>query len=300
MKLPLEATIAGGYRFLFGRILSIIGTLWFPYALLFGVGGLLLYAVLPHGVFHGDFSEVGLATLMNPQVQAARLLVTVMAWLAAAMTTVQLMRHALGLKESTTFIFFSLAGLVWRMLVAFILGVLLLIPVILVLVLAGAGAGAAVALGAASHLQWWQTAAIIVALIVVAIALFIYVIARLFFFLPAVVVAEEKIGLGRSWELGKGNILRIVAVWLCIALPIWIVMSIVVGATVLPVVFSGVLQLPPKPTPEQLRPLLSAILRFVPVILPVGIAAGIAVRGYMAGAIGTAYKAVTAAKQESA
>ena len=29
-KIPLETTIAGAYRFLFMRILSILGTLWLP------------------------------------------------------------------------------------------------------------------------------------------------------------------------------------------------------------------------------------------------------------------------------
>ncbi len=298
MKFQLDAAIGGGYRFLFSRIVSIIGTVWLPYAVLIGGCGLLAYLVLPHSVFQGDFSQLRLLMLFNPQLHAIRMVFTLSSYIVAAMVTVQLMRHSLGLKESTTFIYFSLSGPVWRMLVAFILGGLILVPAILVIALASAAAGVVTGM-TGSHLQWWQTGAIIVALAVIAFLLIIYVAARLFFFLPAVVVAEEKIGIGRSWQLGKGNVGRIVLVWLCIAVPIWMVVGSVLGATVVPAVWAEVSHLPHNPTPAQIRPIIWSALRFAPVVLPVFIAAGIAVRGYMAGAIGTAYKAVTAPKEES-
>lgn len=296
MKLPLEATVAGGYRFLFGRIVSIIGTFWFPYLVLFGTLGLLIYTVLPHGLFHGDFSDANLVALLSPQVQAVRLLFTVMAWVVMAMVTAHLMRHALGLKQSTTFIHFSLAAPVWRMLVAFFLAVIILVVAILVMVFAGMAAGFA----GANFLAKGPAIGAGILLGAIGFCLMIYMIARLFFFLPAVVVAEDKIGLGRAWELGKGNVLRIVAVWLCIAIPVWIVVLIILGATVLPVVISAISHLPTHPTPEQVRPLLWTALRLLPIVLPVGIVASIAVRGYLAGAMGAAYKAVTAPQEEHA
>jgi hypothetical protein len=77
-------------------------------------------------------------------------------------------------------------------------------------------------------------------------------------------------------------------------------MVIVIGGTLFASVFAIVAHMPRQPTPEEVRPLVWALLGGLPIILPAAIIAGIAVRGYMAGAIGTAYKAVTAAKQESA
>ena len=47
---------------------------------------------------------------------------------------------------------------------------------------------------------------------IVAVLWYIYAAVRLVFFLPAVVVAEEQIGLGRSWALGRGNFWRIIIV----------------------------------------------------------------------------------------
>jgi hypothetical protein len=297
MKLPLEATVAGGYSFLFTRIVSIIGTVWLPYLLLFACGGLGLWLVLPHGLWHGDFSQMHPDMMFDPRIQAVRLLFTAAAWVVAAMITAHLMRHALGLKESTTFIHFSLAGPVWRMLGAFVLAVLLLVPVIVVVAVAAVAAGI---ISATQHLQPMQTAGLMIALVAIVMILFAYVVARLFFFLPAVVVAEKRIGLGRAWQLGRGNVWRIIGVWLCIAVPVWIIIGLAIGTTVFPIIFAILPKMPNNPTPDDMRPLFEALWRIVPIILPIGIAAGIAVRGYMAGAIGTAYKAVTGPQEERA
>jgi hypothetical protein len=47
-----------------------------------------------------------------------------------------------------------------------------------------------------------------------------YVALRLVFLLPAVVVAEERIDLARSWALAKGNMWRIVGLILAVLLPV--------------------------------------------------------------------------------
>jgi hypothetical protein len=58
----------------------------------------------------------------------------------------------------------------------------------------------------------------------------IYMIFRLVFFLPAVVVAENSIGLGRAWQLGGGNFWRIVLVLIAVMLPIAIVAGVLSNA----------------------------------------------------------------------
>src|SRR6202044_281849 len=50
---------------------------------------------------------------------------------------------------------------------------------------------------------------------------------RVRFFVPAVVVAEGHIGIGRAWHLAGGNVLRIIVISLVIAIAVGIVFGII-------------------------------------------------------------------------
>lgn len=295
MKIPLEETIAGGYRFLLTNIVSVIGTLWLPYLLLAVVGIGCGYLVLPQGLFHADLSHFDPSVLVRPQAHAARLLFLLANLMVVAMVMVNLMRHALGHKQTTTFVYFSLGAAVWRMAGATVVAVVLLTLTAVLLAALGVAAGYAV-------FQYLEPPGAIAAVVLISISLLLvlaYCFARLLFFLPAVVIAEERIGLGRSWSLGRGNFWRMVIVWLLIAIPVWFVAGIVVQGTILPIILSEASRLPRHPTREDVDPLIRAVVHAVPIVVPVMIAAGIAIRAFMAGAIGTAYKAVTAPKKDS-
>jgi hypothetical protein len=294
MKLPLEATIAGGYRFLFTRFLSIIGTLWLPYLLLAALAASGAYLLLPHGIIRGDFTGVDLSLLMSGPVHALRGLFGVASLVAAAMVTVNLMRHALGLKQTTTFAYFSLGLPVWRMVGAYLLAGIVLFVLIIVLVLVGAILGFVLY----HHMDKGPAVAAIVAISLLLFCAFIYSVARLCFFLPAVVVAEQRIGLGRAWKLGGGNFWRIFVVWLLVAIPVWFVVGIVLQATILPILLSELTKLPQHPNMQDIKPLLQAVAHAMPVMIPVLFLSGIVFRAVMAGAIGTAYNAVIAPKVE--
>lgn len=295
MKLPLEETIVGGYRFLFTNIVSVIGTLWLPYLLLLILGLACGTIVLPPEVLHGDLSHFDYHILMQPQAHAARLLFFLANLVVGAMVTVNWMRHALGQKQTTTFVYFSLGAPVWRMVGAMILGSLVMIVVAIVLAIIGVVGG----IVAFQHLDLAGAIAATIVLAMVLLLFLAYCFVRLFFFLPAVVVAGEHIGLERSWQLGGGNFWRIVIVWLLIAVPVWFVVGVSMQATVLPIILSQASQLPRHPTPEDVQPLIRVVINALPVMLPVVFVAGIAVRAFMAGAIGTAYNAVTAPNEDT-
>ncbi len=295
MKLPLEATISGGYRFLFTNIVSVIGTLWLPYLILAAVGVLCGYIVLPYGLVHGDISHFNIFLLMQPVALAARGVFLLTNLVVGAMVTVNLMRHALGQKQTTTFVHFSLGVPVWRMVGAYLLAILVLVFLATVLAVAGTAAGYAA-------FQRLQPAAAIAAVVLIASILrciVVYCFGRFFFFLPAVVVAEERIGLGRSWSLSGGNFWRMAVVWLLIAVPVWFVVGVALQVTILPIILSAASMLPRHPSPEELQPLFQALVHALPIFAPVTIAAGIAIRAFMAGAVGTAYKALTAPTEDS-
>jgi membrane-anchored glycerophosphoryl diester phosphodiesterase (GDPDase) len=133
-----------------------------------------------------------------------------------------------------------------------------------------------------------------VAVCIVVTCVLVYSAVRLFFFLPAVVVAENRIGLGRAWSLGGGNFWRIVFVWLLIVVPVGFIAGVTLEMTILPVVVMEAMKLPHKPEAKEVLVFLRSLEPLLPVILTILILWGIAVRGLMMGAIGSAYNAVTA------
>jgi hypothetical protein len=294
-KIPLETTLVGAYRFLFTRIVSIVGTMWFPMVLLMGLAGGLVYLAAPHAWLAGDFSNFKPEQLISLPLNLARCAIAIGGLIAGSMIMVGLMRHALGLKQSTTFIYFSLGLPVWRMLGAILLGIVIMVVLGMV---CGVLIALAAVFGAPLIPHGYAVVGGIVLGVVVAFFL-IYTGVRLFFFLPAVVVAENRIGLGRSWSLGGGNFWRIFFVWLLIVVPVGFVAGVALQMTILPVVFMAAMKLPHEPGPKDVIAFLQGLLPLLPVIFTILILWGIAVRGLVMGAIGSAYNAVTAEPAEA-
>ena len=57
-KIPLESTIGSAYRFLFTRILSILGTLWLPLLVMAVLVMSILYAAVPHEWLAGHLPQI--------------------------------------------------------------------------------------------------------------------------------------------------------------------------------------------------------------------------------------------------
>ena len=289
-KIPLETTLVGAYRFLFTRIVSIVGTIWFPLVLLVGLSAGLVYLVVPHEWIVGDFSHFKPEQLITLPLNLARCGIFILSLILGSMIVVGLMRHALGLKQSTTFIYFSLGATVWRMLGAILLGVVIMI----LLAIAGCLVSVAVYKFGVPLIPHAYGIAAKIAVCVVVACVLIYSAVRLFFFLPAVVVAENRIGLGRSWSLGGGNFWRIFFVWLLIVVPVGFIASVALQLTILPVVVMEAMKLPHKPGAKEVLVFLRSLAPLAPVIFRILILWGIAARGLLIGAIGSAYNALTA------
>lgn len=303
-KIPLEATLGGAYRFLFTRILSIIGTIWLPLVLLIAIGGGLVYWLVPHAWLAGH-----LPTLHAKDVEPA------MAWalcrpfivgipifgiavlIAYAMMITGLMRLSLGQTTTPTFVYFSLGANVWRMILAFIL------CEVMILVLGGVLAALVMLFKALAmpHIPHPAGSLLFAVLILAAVCAFLYAAVRLTFFIPAVVVAENRIGLGRSWELGGGNFWRIIVIYLLVLLPVAIVAGIISQMTVLPAIMSQIVVLPHDAAPAQVvHAFLKALLPVLPAVVAIRVVAQLAMIGLVAGAAGTAYNAVTAKDETKA
>lgn len=217
-KLPIERTITEAYRFGFARLLSVVGTVWLPYlAFLAIVIGLVLLLApgMPRMIAE---QNIDIPALMG--LSRLAILVFVLWFIVSAMVSVGLQRIALGQRPRPVYVFFSLGPPVWRMAAALFLASLVVLFVVLlsavvVTILWFAAGGLA---GAA-----WLVRAVVA---LVAGAFLVYVTLRLLFFLPAVVVAEETIGIERAWILGGHNFWRILIVAVAVGFPIVIVFHI--------------------------------------------------------------------------
>ncbi len=296
-KIPLEAAIGGGYRFLFSNIISIIGIVWLPYLLLGGAAGALLWYAIGHYPldqvsFDNDHPNIA------PLIAFLRLMpaVILLLILATLIVTVGLMRKALGLMPGTTFVFFTLGAPVWRL-----FGAILLLGLILIglEIACFAIAGAWVTFG--FHQLPRVTAVLISVLGAVVLACtVIYTLVRLWFFLPVVVIAEERIGLGRSWQLGGGNFWRVFVVGLMVILPPLIVLGVM--QNVVTTLLYGPMPIPtfagnPHPDPKQVLDFyLTLFHRMGPAVIGGQLLIAIVIRALYAGSVATAYRGVTAAQ----
>lgn len=298
-KIPLEPTLVGAYRFLFTNIISIVGTIWFPLVVFGAVMAGLVCLIVPHAWLTGNFPQFDNDTawqVLQPVFAIAPLL-PILALITISMILVGLLRLSLGQKTSTTLIFFSLGGQVWRMAAALVLAEIVIIVLGMVLVAVFAIA----AQFGAPNLPPGPAMAAKIVLGVVEALFFFYACFRLVFFLPAVVVAENRIGLGRSWHLGGGNFWRIFLVVLLTIIPVAFVAGVVMQMTILPFVLSVAMKLPhpetPGEVPAHLMAVFHAIWPILPTIAIISVVQRIAAWGLLAGAMGNAYNAVTASPQ---
>jgi hypothetical protein len=321
-KIPLEATLAGAYRFLFTRIISIIGTIWLPFVAMSALVAGILYLVVPHAWWSGNFPNPdgprAVFAVLQP-VLVAYPLIFLIGLIGVSIMLAGLMRHALGRKTTTTFVYFSFGAPVWRMLAALVIADILLILLAIALAMAFHTAFLFVtsaiphlrgpsnpilwpmyplqmyiACGVAGHCPYGPGLVGLMVLGVLEFCVFFYAAVRLTFFLPAVVVAEDRIGLGRSWSLGGGNFWRIFLVALMTAIPVAIVVGIASHILVSPTIVAAMTNLPHHHAFfEGMIATFRAELTVLPIVLALSLVQRVAFLGLISGAIGTAYNAVT-------
>jgi hypothetical protein len=297
-KIPLGSTIAGSYGFLFTNIISIIGTMWLPVLLFAALFGAFICQMIPHEWFQGHFPEHVAKDDMHrlliahlPIVVAGVFGLTLASVLMKAMINVGILRHAIGEKTSTTFIWFSLGARVWRMVAMSLLFLVVYVVVEIAAVILFAILN--VVLHVVPLIPHVVQGLANAALAVAALLAIMYVMIRIFFFLPAVIVAEHRISPSRAWELSKGNVWRIVVLILAVVVPVCVLTGVVVCATLFTTVVPEAVRQHPK-GPEQAFEFLKSILPVLPVIAGIYLVSIVAVTGLALGAIGRAYKAVTA------
>jgi hypothetical protein len=294
-KIPVGETISEAYSFGFTRFLSVLGVTWFPYLVTLVACVGLAYLAAPdlfRQLSHGQFDPtVFVANL--PHLLGVASLTWILFFIASCMVRVGLLRLALGLHPGPVFVFFSLGSDVWMMVGAIFLAVLV---AILVGVLTAA-AVAAIMFGSQMIHVAAAARGIDALAIIAGVLWFVYFYVRLMFFLPAVVVAEKEVGLGRSWTLGGGNFWRIVIVAIVVFVPVAIGFGMVESAITGPfMIQTDIFQHPDQLTPQTLSKALAHDLALLgPLYFLLAFIRTILFEGLGAGVVGSAYRGVAPA-----
>ena len=288
-RIPVDRAIADGYVLGFRHYLAVLGVVWLPYLVcaLLSVG--LLWLLVPglKGLLTGQ--ELDFSAMMG--LGRAAVLIVILVFITDAMVTVGVQRRALGLSTRPVWAWFSLGAPVWRMAGALFVASLVVFIVALVtgLVCVAIWAGVSSLGGAMWPLR-------ILAMIAACVAV-LYVGLRLMFFLPPAVVAEGSFGLERAWTLGRGNVVRSFIVLLAVILPTAFVFHLVERA-----IFGSAAAF--NPTLFSARELTRAVLLQVGAVGPIAILLSVVERillvGLANGAMASAWRAVTAAREQPA
>jgi len=283
VKIPVGRTIEGAYGFAISNFLNILGIAWFPIvaatAVLVGLGVAMMPTLRPILSGTPDMGAIG-------PIIGLGFLFVILLIVIFSMIQVGILRQALHKHEGPVFFYFSLGAPVWRL-----IGATFLVGIVIWLI--------GLALVAIGFIVWnvagnmtqpgagWVRG---IAIFVEACAFF-YIVVRLSFLLPAVVVAEDSIGIGRSWELSSGSFWRIFVIFLACHLPLGIVAAVVglilTGGQMNPHIEPGM-------TPQQMFQAYMVASQAGGIIyLVFRILIQIASAGLSAGSQATAYLAVT-------
>jgi hypothetical protein len=234
-KIPVGETIAHAYGFAFREFPKLLGIVWAPLAVSIAVG-----LMITPGFFsnHVDLNDQGAVERFSMQMLPLSLLILlpIRAMIAAGVT-----EQALGMRTGTTFVYFSIGAAIWRFLALWLLVIVSMIVLVIGLAIA---AGIVIAIGGIVLGQFLHGASAetlsllgAFAFILLFYGALIYLVVRLTFFIPPVVVAEKQIDLARVWQLSHGNFWRIFAVGLAIYVPLLLIMGAVMVAIYGPVLF---------------------------------------------------------------
>lgn len=218
-KIPVLDTIRFAYSYTFTHLGTIIGLIWVPMVILAVPGYFVTsyyYSAVPDALAAGDVATVGRAGLLVIVWGLVSLLISSIMYVAVT-------QHALELREGQVIAHFALGPAEFR-----VFGAALAVAALALLFATVDGALA----DAVRSLMGPSGAATAEFVALAGVLAIVYAVIRLSFLLVPATVVEEKVGLGRAWELSSGNFWRIVAVGVASLGPI-VVLSVLGEALIL-------------------------------------------------------------------
>lgn len=218
-KIPVGETIAHAYGFAFREFPKLLGIVWAPLAVSIAVGLMLTPGFFGNHVDPGD--QDAIARFSGRMLPISLLILLPI----RAMIATGVSEQALGMRAGTTFVYFSLGASIWRFIASWLLVMVAMIVLVVGIAVVG---GILLVIGAVAlnHMLTSPSPAAGVAFaaaILVFYAAIIFLVVRLTFFIPPVVVAERKIDLARVWQLSHGNFWRIFVIGLALVIPLGLI-----------------------------------------------------------------------------
>ncbi|HEX4159441.1 MAG TPA: hypothetical protein VHY79_13280 [Rhizomicrobium sp.] len=281
-RISVAGAIRFAYGFAFEQIGAIIGLVWLPLVLV------AILQFLPYAIgtaYPGaDPGEEGRAAALNLTFSTVVLVLY-------AMNCVAVTRQALGQRQGTASVHFTLGKPEWRMFAAIVICGLILAASVGIYIMVGSGLVAAA-----------RTAPLL------AIAAGVYVVAglcaiawlalRLIFLLPPIVVVEERVDFLRAWMLSRGNVWRFFLVMAAVTVPLLLVQS----AAIIAIVGPGIL----APLPDNsvamtaaLQARVAMVDRHMATIIGLALVLAPFSLGLTLGAASYAYRALTSERPAS-
>ncbi len=295
-KIPVGGTIARAYGFAFGNIVSNLGAIWIPVAILYG----LLF------LFYKPYTAA-MVTMISRDPQALLrmlpyiLLCYALLFVLLTAQVAALTREALGLRTGSAWLQFPFGAPMWRLLLGYLALIVVTIVLYIACFLAGLLGGllggllASLVPGAAGKI----VIALITAVIIIAVFCFLFLaLVRLSFLLAPIAVAEGKRTLQRGWELTRGNFWRIFLIALSLVIPFLILefayLYIVVGPDLFPPLHASQEMLAQWQEHQKAAMLLlvERTQTYWYVFYPIGLAVSVVLYGLFAGASAFAYRAL--------
>lgn len=221
-KLPIGQTIAFGYTFLVTEFLTVLRICWIPALLMVAVE----YLGNRYSLYYtADAERAGFALADFAVVFC----VMAIALYSSSVMAVGVTRAAMGLPLNASPFYFPLGRTEWRMLGA---NVRYILAAAVLLLLAGIASAVVLLLSGVDFSQPAEAQSAGIGVLIGSLVSFFIIgyalvsAVRMAFFLPAVVVVEDK-GLERAYGAAAGNISRILVVLLAIAIPFLIVGTMV-------------------------------------------------------------------------
>jgi hypothetical protein len=212
-RISVAATIRDAYAFTATHLGGIIGLIWVP---------MVIATVAQFFTFHRyyndfiDFMSSGNAAQMGPSV-LLMLGYIVAALLLYAVMFVAVTQLALGTRSNGAIVHFAFGPLEWRMFRALFAFTGLMVLAAIVIVMA---ANAVLAMGGSKFSQ--AAAGGVMGLGLLGLALVLT--PRFLLLLPAVSISESAPVLRRTWFLSTGNFLRLMAVFLGLFAPLFVML----------------------------------------------------------------------------
>jgi hypothetical protein len=211
-KVPVGASIAHAYEFLFGRFFQIVGTVWLP-ALLFGTGTYIFLQNLNDMAHAGDAFKIGSAVTL--------LVVGVVVFVMNhSVLSISMTQEAFGVRKDLTLAHLVVGPRELRLFFAYVrYYIVLIVALVIAVAISCAALWAADKYGAnllPKYMVAGHSAAFVAALVLAVFLALMYVLTvfRLFFLLAPVASVEHRAHLSRAWALTAGSSVRIFIVTL--------------------------------------------------------------------------------------